>query len=79
MHPALSFLCLFLVMPAAAQQAVNINNDNTNNGKQPSVELLEFLAEFNMQTDNDDKDYDLIQYHALQDLKKQQQERNNDR
>ena len=73
MHQALSILTLFLVMPAAAQQSVNNDID------QPSVELLEFLAEFNMQSDNDDKDYDLIQYHALQDLKKQQQESNNDR
>jgi len=73
MRQALSILTLFLVMPAAAQQSVNNDID------QPSVELLEFLAEFNMHSDNDDKDYDLIQYHALQDLKKQQQESNNDR
>lgn len=62
------WFCFFA--PAMAQQT---NND------QPTEEFLEFLAEFNMQSENDDEDYDIIQHHALQDLKAHPlQEKNND-
>ncbi len=53
--------CLSVIAPAIAQQP---EPDN----KQPSAELLEFLVEFNMLSEHDDNDYDIIQYHALQDL-----------
>lgn len=58
----LLFLSIIVVMmPVSAQQALLINY-------KPSAELLEFLAEFDMQDEQHDKDFDIVQFHALQDL-----------
>ncbi len=66
-------LSFFVLTSAQAQQPTLPDS------KSPSAELLEFLAEFNMQSEHDDKDYDIIQHHALQDLKaKPLQEHNDD-
>lgn len=68
-------ILLSLIMPShiLAQQA------NNSNSQLPSAEFLQFLADFDLQSDDDDKDYDIIQHHALQDLeKKPSQEHNND-
>jgi len=68
----LTMLTYFMLMPTSAQQSAR-------NNTLPSAELLEFLAEFNMHNEHSDNDYDLIQHHALQDLKTtSKQEQDND-
>ena len=68
------YLLLFTLTPTWSQQPIIEKNN------QPSAELLEFLAEFNMQTEHDDKDYDIIKHHALQDQNNAPlQEQNNDK
>ena len=64
----LSGLCLLLLnMVAMAQESTPAETTET----LPSAEFLEFLADFGA---IDNKTYELIEYHALQDSSKQQQE-----
>lgn len=59
-------ICLFMLPAALAQDATQQNSAET----QPSAELLEFLADFGA---IDNQTYELIEYHALQDRKSEQE------
>ena len=59
-------LCLLMLTPIEAQDVKQqMPPDN-----HPSTQLLEFLADFGA---IDDQAYDLIEYHALQDSKSEQE------
>lgn len=60
-------LWLLLLSPAVAQESTD--------ELYPSEELLEFLADFG---DIDEETYELIEYHALQDTDKDQQEKSDE-
>lgn len=64
--------CLLLLSPVYAQDSAH---DPAKNELYPSEELLEFLADFG---DADDETYELIEYHALQDIKTKDQEKPDD-
>ena len=56
-------LCVCLCLPTTALADSHMDTQDT---PYPSAELLEFLAEFG---ELDEQTYELIEYHALRDLK----------
>ena len=66
--PIITGLLLGLLPPAMAQQP-------TAREQLPSLELLEFIAEFGAL---DDETFDVIEYHAQQDIEKQQAEQSDE-
>jgi len=64
MNSKVMILFCFVLTPVWSQQTITTT-------PKPSAAFLEFLSEFNLQTEQDKKDYDIIKYHALQDLKEQ--------
>lgn len=64
-------LCFFFFTPVMAQDTT----DYATTENQPSLQLLEFLADFGA---IDNQTYELIEYHALQDSDKSDQEKSDE-
>ena len=66
------FWALAAVIPAGADTDATAKEGTQ---QSPSLEMLEFLAEFG---DTDDETFDLILHHALRDISQNQEEPNTD-
>ena len=70
--PVILGLWLFLISPVSAQ---NSQHESEPSATYPSEEMLEFLADFG---DIDNETFDIIEFHAQQDIASPRQEKSDE-